>query len=397
MEKALKPLEPFTARDIQQKLWDVVVIGAGVAGSVAALQAARLGMQVLLIDKRRFPRRKVCGACLNNLALGVLRQLGLTKVVQGLGGTDINDFSFHVGRQVLHVPLPGGIAVSREALDDALVKEAISAGVWFLPEKLAKLGPLVGDCREVTIQQEGTEISVRGRCVIVASGLESVGPTESSEWKTEVVASSRVGVGCLIDEPEGHFANGTIWMGAGAGGYAGLVRVEGGRLNIAAALDRDFLRQQRSPATAIRAILEQSKMPVPASLMAAEWQGTLQLTRTTRPVASDRVFLIGDAAGYVEPFTGEGMAWGLLTAQQVMPWIQQAVARTDWSPQVGQGWEQEYQTLIAHRQNLCQRFAWFLRSPTLLSTSLFVATVWPGFAKLLVNRLNAAPNLTPQR
>ena len=64
--------------EIDSISWDVAVIGAGIAGSVMARELSREGLKVLLIEKKRFPRAKVCGACLNGLALSVLDHLGLT-------------------------------------------------------------------------------------------------------------------------------------------------------------------------------------------------------------------------------------------------------------------------------------------------------------------------------
>ena len=55
--------------------WDVVVIGAGPAGSSAALGCARKGLRVLLVEARRFPRHKVCGGCLNQVSIPILRDL----------------------------------------------------------------------------------------------------------------------------------------------------------------------------------------------------------------------------------------------------------------------------------------------------------------------------------
>ena len=100
-------------------------------------------------------------------------------------------------------------------------------------------------------------------------------------------------------------------MAVGKGGYVGLVRVEDGGLNAAAAFERRFLRVCGGPAGAASRILSGSGFPAVSAFGEAEWRGTVALTRTTRPVAADRVFLIGDATGYVEPFTGEGMAWAL--------------------------------------------------------------------------------------
>mgnify|MGYP003352575700 CR=1 FL=1 len=95
---------------------DVIVIGAGPAGSVAARQLALSGRQVLLLDKKRFPRRKVCGACLNYSAVTLLDEIGLGGVLRDGDGPEIRRFELRADSRRLSLPLPSGRAISRAAL-----------------------------------------------------------------------------------------------------------------------------------------------------------------------------------------------------------------------------------------------------------------------------------------
>ncbi len=375
--------------DAQEILWDVVVIGAGVAGSVVAREAARAGHRVLLVDKRHFPRRKVCGACLNDVALNVLLQIGLSDEIEAFGGPQLNRLTLHCGSRAITVPLPGGRAISREGLDAALIRAAIDMQVEFLPDVFAKVGRINTDSRVVRLQQAGHETCLNARAIVVASGLDGLGLPNSDEWTTRIVPSSRVGAGCVIDDSSDDYQAGTIWMAVGAGGYAGLVRVEDGRINIAGAFDRDYLRRHGSPALATKSLLEKAKFSIPRQLLSADWQGTVPLTRTTTPVASCRVFLIGDAAGYVEPFTGEGMAWGLLTARHVTCFVGQAVSARQWSPAIANDWKTEYRRLMQSRQRFCRLWARLLRSPTLVSLTLSALAAWPWLARRIIERVNS--------
>jgi flavin-dependent dehydrogenase len=374
--------------DAQSILWDVVVIGAGVAGSVAAREVARAGYRVLLVDKRQFPRRKVCGACLNDVALDIFAQVQLSGDIDKLGGSRLKDFTLRCGRQSISVPLPGGVAISREALDVMLIRAAIAARVEFLPDVIARVGDNTTDSRIVRLQQAGSETCISAKAIVVASGLEGTSLSGSGEWTTRVAASSRIGAGCLIADDSENYSAGTIWMATGAGGYAGLVRVEDGQLNIAGAFDRNELRRHGSPALATKCLLEKSRFAVPEQLLMADWQGTVPLTRTTMPVSSFRVFLIGDAAGYVEPFTGEGMAWGLLTAQQVTHRVHQAVSQRDWSEVMANGWITDYRRLVQRRQRFCRLWARLLRSPTLISMAMSAFSAWPSLARRVIERVN---------
>ena len=388
MEQAVSLSETLTMSDAQSISWDVVVIGAGVAGAVAAREVARAGHRVLLVDKRSFPRRKVCGACLNGVALEVLAQIGLSREIEALDGPRLRGFAVRCGSRSVKLSLPEGLAISREALDATLVRAAVEAGVAFLPNSVARVGEDDPSRRFVRLTQNGREICLDARAIVVASGLEGLGLPDSNEWRTRVGTSSRVGAGCVIDDASADYAPGTIWMAVGAGGYAGLVRVEDGRLNIAAAFDRKFLRRHGSPATATQQLLEASQFPVPRQLLSADWQGTVALTRDTVPVASRRVFLIGDAASYVEPFTGEGMAWALLSGQHVARWVGQSLAQSNWSPDIADGWNGEHRRLVQRRQRFCRVSMWLLRSPMLIKVGLSALASWPWLARQIIERVN---------
>ena len=98
-------------------------------------------------------------------------------------------------------------------------------------------------------------------------------------------------------------------MSVGGDGYAGLVRTADDRINIAAAIDPARLKKL-SAADVIAKIRREAgcSTGLEREIAAADWRGTSPLTRSPRCVAVDNVLLLGDAAGYVEPFTGDGMA-----------------------------------------------------------------------------------------
>jgi flavin-dependent dehydrogenase len=100
-------------------------------------------------------------------------------------------------------------------------------------------------------------------------------------------------------------------------------------------------------------------------------------------VAGERWFAVGDAAGYVEPFTGEGMAWAVASAAAVAP-----VAARPWSESSAREWEATHARLIRSRQGVCRAVARVLRSPRLSRLAVRVLAVAPVLSRPVVGALN---------
>ena len=142
-------------------------------------------------------------------------------------------------------------------------------------------------------------------------------------------------------------------MAVGNNGYVGLVRVEDGSLNVAAAFDPHLVRRLGTPGIAAAAIVSEAGFPPVVPLESAQWQGTARLTRKIEPLAEERMFVLGDAAGYVEPITGEGIAWALASARAIAPLALQAIER--WHPRQSLAWSEMHRRLVLHRQLVCLR------------------------------------------
>src|SRR5205085_586761 len=119
-------------------------------------------------------------------------------------------------------------------------------------------------------------VNLEPRVVIAADGLN--GRLSGTEVMPH--ANSRIGSGVVLDFAPGFYHAGTIFMAVGLGGYVGLVRIEDGRLDVAAAFDADVVRAAGSPGAAAAAVLREAGLPAIPSLEAAAWRGTPALTRT---------------------------------------------------------------------------------------------------------------------
>jgi flavin-dependent dehydrogenase len=373
--------------DATAQLWDAIVLGAGPAGALAARGLAIEGVRVLLVDRKSFPRPKVCGACLNAKALGVLDSMGLGDLPSRLGGIEIDSLELASARRSTRLALPGGIALSRSLLDEALVEAAIAAKAEFLSGTEGVISACRPASRDVVLAQGNDRVTGGARVVLVATGLGDAKCASGPVAQSHVAAGSRFGAGCTVKSFPSFYRSRVIFMAVGQGGYVGLVRVEDGSLNVAAALHKDVVKACGGPGAAASEIVTGAGFPPVPELVAVPWQGTLALTRQTRPLAAERVFLLGDATGYVEPFTGEGMAWAMMSSRAVAPLARRGIAC--WNGVLAKEWARLHNRLIARKQLLCHGLAAVLRSPWLTRATLEATIRFPALGHMLINRLNA--------
>lgn len=352
-------------------VWDAVVIGAGPAGAVTARELARRGNRVLLLDRAAFPRNKVCGCCLNGAALASLRRLGMGSITES--GVSLKDMRLAAGRAAATLRLTEGMALSRAVLDQSLVEAAIASGAAFRDNALAKVE---SHDREVAILRVNAE-SIAARIVVLATGLAGS--------ESEAQPCSRIGGGVVIPAetvPEFYTA-GRLFMATGRGGYVGLVRLADDSLDVAAAFDAEFVRGSGGLAAASNALLIRTGWPL---LPDAAWKGTPALTRHRTTVAEHRLFAVGDATGYVEPFTGEGMAWAIASAAALASIVHRAIR--EWNDDCIAEWRRTHARIVGRRQWFCRAAARVLRSPTLTGLAVRALALAPALARPFVASLN---------
>ena len=180
---------------VDGSVWDVIVIGAGLAGTLAAHQLSAGGVRTLLVEKKAFPREKVCGACLNASALATLRSAGLGTLIDGLGGIGLEALDMGYAGRSTQFALAGGMALSRATLDAALVAAAVASGTVFLPEAQGVVGPVSSDLRHVLLERAGRKVTALARVVLVATGLGQARFNGDTKVSSPPAVGSRVGAG----------------------------------------------------------------------------------------------------------------------------------------------------------------------------------------------------------
>jgi flavin-dependent dehydrogenase len=380
--------------------WDIVVIGAGPAGGSAALRTARHGFRVLVIDRGTMPRGKLCGCCLSTAAVSELSRLAIAADGGPLArAVPLRCISVAAGGRVAPIDVRGGATLSREALDADLVAAAIAAGCHWLPQTTALSideqpgppEPWVG--LAVRSSHDSRTARIEGRRMLLATGLGDpvrlTRETPPSRPRT-VAPGSRIGIGGVLPATAATLPPGELLMAVAAIGYCGIVRLEDGRIDVAAAVDRHELATAQ-PAAVVRRIVNEAcgseGIAALDGLESVVMRATPALTRSAPLVEGVHrlVFRSGDAAGYVEPFTGEGMGWALaagrLAAEALVDHDRNALAPAEVA---ADRYTRAHARHFRPRHARCQRVAAGLRLPRLVRLAVRAAQLAPWAARLAV-------------
>jgi flavin-dependent dehydrogenase len=284
------------------------------------------------------------------------------------------------------IALPDGVALSRWRLDEALIGQAVADGVSARIETSAEWLEESAKHVHVLLRARSHVSMVRTRVVIGADGLAASFTRKVPVVRRKPARRARIGAGASVDAVPQDYAGHAIHMAVGSGGYVGVVRVEDDRLNVAAAFDVDFVRATGGLANAANYVLRESGSPTIEALGAVRWQGTPPLTRRHQPPPRGRLYLVGDAAEYIEPFTGEGMAWALESGTAIVNFVVAALNGAGHATPAA--WLGCVNRLLGKRKRRCRWLASILRRPRLTGLGIRLLHTYPSLAAPYLQTLN---------
>lgn len=285
-------------------MFDVAIVGAGPAGSSSAAFCAMAGLRTVLLERATFPREKVCGDCLNPASWPILRQLELAERLRDLPHAKLGRVELiGISGRRLSVELPSGgdaeIAIKRSLLDQLLLDRARELGVTVY-ENTTVTALTPPDPRTSRWSISAGEQSFRSRVLVAADGRNSTVARLCGLLPRS--AKERIALQTHLLLPPG-FGDRVV-LEFRPEGYSGQAPVGGGEWNLCLVSVPDKIAALRRWAEA--------RFEIPPG---HAWRTITPLRRTPILAGQGSLFLVGDAARVVEPFTGEGIYYALASAE----------------------------------------------------------------------------------
>ena len=323
-----------------QSDFDAIIIGAGPAGASAATLLAEAGWSVALIEKQRYPRRKVCGECIAASNLPLLDALGVGAAFDAMAGPALRRVALMQGKRTLVADLPAyahirhrwGRALGRFYLDSLLRDRAREAGATiFQPWSLRACDGSAGTWRcTITAAESDDVLTLSAPVAIAAHGSwERLASERDQRRKQERIKEGSRRPSDLFafkaDFIGSTLPDGLLPVLSFAGGYGGMVRADRGVTTVAGCIRRDALdavratQPRRTAGEAFEAHLKGQCQGVAAALADAErdeaWLAAGPIRPGIRmPRDGDGLLLIGNAAGEAHPIVGEGISMAMQSA-----------------------------------------------------------------------------------
>ncbi len=321
---------------------DVIIIGGGPAGCAAALDLHRLGYRVVLCDQAKFPRDKVCGEFISPAADPILNRLGVLDAIEALSPKRLKGvaISSYEGEELVvdYPQLPGmtarptSLSVSRYEFDSILVEQVRRVGVKIREQHKVTEFLFEGDCVSGVRgwDDEKTSFTIQAPLVIDAGGRNAVS-LRKFDLKEE--ARGNVKIALAAHWSGAQIPDDYCYMHVSRPGYTGISKVSEDLSNVVLVVDRQSMHGERPEKFYRDAVMKNRlrRQILQSAECTEPVRAVESLAFSVKPVPCGGLLLVGDAMGFIDPFTGEGIYLSLRSSEIAAEVVHQAFQDSCWS------------------------------------------------------------------
>lgn len=368
-------------------IYDVAIVGAGLAGLTASIRLALKGYRVVIFEKKDFPRHKVCGEYVSNEVLPVLESLGVDPFSKGATKIDRFHLTAPSGKGVYSKLPLGAFGLSRFVLDQLLADRAVAVGAELLAN--ARVRAIEFDEDQFHLKTKAGQY--KAKFVIGAFGKTSafnnrLGGNQNARKKY-------VGVKRHVRTD---FPKDLVALHNFKGGYCGVSKVEDNRVNICylahakavkksggiEQFERDYLWQNPQ----LRSVLQNSEPLFQESMAISNF------TFGAKRAVVDHVFMAGDAAGMISPLCGNGMAMAIASGHHLAGLLglalQRSQSRAETESQYRIWWNKKFRKRMWWGNRLQALFG----KPIVSNNALSVLALWPSLTPRIIEKTHGDPS-----
>ena len=370
-------------------MYDVAIIGGGLAGLTAALDLAGRGHRVAVVERKQYPFHRVCGEYVSNEVLPYLRRLGADP--DALQPADIRQFMVSApGGRTLAAALDlGGFGVSRYALDEFLYRLALARGVTFyLPATVAETA-FADDCHTLTLA-DGRQLTAR---VAIAAHGKRANLDRQLNRSFFTQRSAYLGVKYHLRLPG--FRRDLIALHNFSDGYAGISAIEDDKLCCCYLTTRQNLKNHGSIAAMEQAVLLQNphlrEIFGAAEFLYPQPEVINEISFAPKLPVEQHLLMAGDAAGLITPLCGNGMAMALhgaaLAAVAAHDFLTGHTTRAGMENAYARAWRQHFGTRLRVGRAVQSLFG----GPRLTDAVVGTLRHFPGAVRALMGQTHGVP------
>ena len=329
---------------------DVIIIGGGPSGCAAALGLNRLGYKVVLCDQAKFPRDKVCGEFISPAADPILKRLGVLNRIEALSPKRLKGvaISSYEGEEIVidypQLPWmdarPTSLSVPRYELDAIFVEQVKQVGIE-VREQHKVTDFLFAEGRVTGVRgwdENKTSFTLKAPLVIDAGGRNALS-LKKMDLKKESAENTKIAMAAHWQGAK--IADDYCYMHISCPGYTGISSVGKDRSNLVLVVNRQAMQGKKPDTFYLDAVMQnchRRKILQDAECIESV-RAIESLAFSVKPVTCGGLLLVGDAMGFIDPFTGEGIYLSLRSSEIAVDVADKAFKKTDWSNEVLKDYE----------------------------------------------------------